>query len=182
MSAMQSLQGKLLISSPALYDPNFRRTVILVAHHDEDGAMGLVLNRPAEVPVAEAAPQLTPLVDEDDPVLVGGPVSPESLMVLAEFHDPGEAAARVLGDVGFVSADAEPEALDTRRARVFAGYSGWGAGQLEAELEEGSWLIADADPEDAFAADPEALWGRVLHRMGGGFSLLATMPANPSLN
>jgi putative transcriptional regulator len=178
---MESLRGKLLISSPALYDPNFRRTVILVAHHDEEGAMGLVLNRPAELPVAEAAPQLTSLVDEDDPLLVGGPVSPEALMVLAEFDDPDDAAARVLGDVGFVPADAEPETLDMRRARVFAGYSGWGAGQLEAELEEGSWLVADAEPEDAFG-EPETLWAQVLRRMGGRYILLATMPSNPSLN
>jgi putative transcriptional regulator len=182
MSPMKSLRGKLLLSSPALYDPNFRRTVILVTHHDEDGAMGLVLNRPAEVAVAEAAPQLSELVEEDDPVLVGGPVSPEALMVLAEFDDPDAAAAPVLGDLGFVPADAEPDDLETRRARVFAGYSGWGAGQLEAELAEGSWLIADAEPADAFAADPEQLWGEVLRRMGGGFSLLATMPEHPSLN
>jgi putative transcriptional regulator len=179
---MQSLRGKLLISSPALYDPNFRRTVVLVTHHDEDGAMGLVLNRPAEVPVAEAAPQLSDLVEDDDSVLVGGPVSPEALMVLAEFEDPDAAAAPVLGDLGFVPADAEPDDLDTRRARVFAGYSGWGAGQLESELEEGSWLVVDADPDDAFAADPEELWADVLKRMGAGFSLLATMPENPSLN
>lgn len=182
MGEMQSLRGKLLVSSPALYDPNFRRTVVLVTHHDEGGAMGLVLNRPAEVPVAEAAPQLSDLVEEDDPVLVGGPVSPEALMVLAEFDDPDAAAATVFGDVGFVPADAEPDDLETRRARVFAGYSGWGAGQLEAELEEGSWLVVDADPGDAFAAEPEELWGDVLKRMGGAFSLLATMPQNPSLN
>ena len=75
MTRMESLHGKLLISSPALFDPNFRRTVVLIAHHDEEGALGLVLNRPAELPVAVAAPQLAGLVDGDEPIHVGGPVS-----------------------------------------------------------------------------------------------------------
>ncbi len=178
---MESLRGKLLISSPALYDPNFRRTVVLVAHHDEDGAMGLVLNRPADTPVAEAAPQLCGLVDAAEPILVGGPVSPEALMVLAEFDDPAETAVPVLDSVGFVSADSEPDELATRRARVFAGYAGWGAGQLEAELEEGSWIVEQAEPGDPFA-DPDELWAAVLRRKGGPFRLLVTMPDNPSLN
>jgi putative transcriptional regulator len=179
---MDSLKGKLLISSPALFDPNFRRTIVLVAHHDDEGAMGLVLNRPAELPVEVAAPQLVSLVDGDEPVHVGGPVSPESLMVLAEFDNPAESAAPVVADVGFVPADAEPEEIETRRARVFAGYAGWGAGQLEAELDEGSWIVEEARAEDAFANDPDELWREVLLRKGGAFTLLASMPADPSLN
>jgi putative transcriptional regulator len=180
---MDSLRGKLLISSPALFDPNFRRTIVLIAHHDEEGAMGLVLNRPAdELPVAVAAPQLTSLVDGDEPVHVGGPVSPESLMVLAEFTDPADAAAPVVGDIGFVPADAEPDELDTRRARVYAGYAGWGAGQLEDELDEGSWIVEEVEADDPFAADPDALWRDVLQRKGGGFALLSTMPLDPSQN
>ena len=179
---MDSLNGKLLISSPALFDPNFRRTIVLIAHHDEEGAMGLVLNRPAEVPVAVAAPQLVPLVGGDDPIHVGGPVSPESLMVLAQFDDPADAAACIIGDVGFVPADAEPDELETRRARVYAGYAGWGAGQLEDELEEGSWIVEEAEADDPFAADAELLWRSVLRRKGGAFSLIATMPPDPSAN
>jgi putative transcriptional regulator len=182
MCAMESLKGKLLISSPALFDPNFRRTIVLIAHHDEDGAMGLVLNRPAELPVDVAAPQLVSLVDGDASVHVGGPVSPESLMVLAEFDDPADSASPVVADVGFVPADAEPDEIVTRRARVFAGYAGWGAGQLEAELEEGSWIVEEAEPEDAFADDPDTLWRDVLRRKGGAFALLATMPPDPALN
>jgi putative transcriptional regulator len=179
---MESLHGKLLISSPALFDPNFRRTIVLIAHHDEEGAMGLVLNRPAEVPVAVAAPQLAALVEGDEPIHVGGPVSPESLMVLAQFDEPGDAVACIVGDVGFVPADAEPDELETRRARVYAGYAGWGAGQLEDELEEGSWIVEDAKADDPFAEDPELLWRSVLRRKGGAFSLLATMPPDPSAN
>ena len=177
-----SLHGKLLISSPALFDPNFRRTIVLIAHHDEEGAMGLVLNRPAEVPVAVAAPQLAPLVKVDEPIHVGGPVSPESLMVLARFDDPTDAAACIVGDLGFVAADAEPDELETRRARVYAGYAGWGAGQLEDELEEGSWIVEDAEADDPFAENPELIWRSVLQRKGGAFALIATMPPDPTAN
>jgi putative transcriptional regulator len=180
---VDTLQGHLLIASPALFDPNFRRAVVLVAHHDVDGAIGLVLNRPAETKVSEVVPELEPLVaGEEEPVYVGGPVSPEALTVLAEFDDPSEAAAAIVGDVGFVQADSDFEALDTRRARVFAGYAGWSADQLEGELEEGSWIVERARPEDAFADDADALWGDVLRRKGGEYQLIATMPVDPSLN
>src|SRR5919199_5081932 len=113
---MESLQGKLLVSSPALVDPNFRRTVILIAHHDEDGAMGLVLTRPSDVRVVDAVPALEAIVAEGDVVAVGGPVQPEAFMVLAEFDDVEEAAACVIGDVGFLPAEADPGDLSLRRA------------------------------------------------------------------
>src|SRR5437762_2669735 len=108
---MQSLQGMLLVSSPALVDPNFRRTVVLVAHHDEDGAMGLVLSRPSEARVVDAVPVLGGIARNDDVVYIGGPVQPEAFMVLAEFEDVTDAAARVVGDVGFMPADADPSEL-----------------------------------------------------------------------
>ena len=179
---MESLAGRLLVSSPALVDPNFRRTVVLIAHHDEDGAMGLVLTRPSDVRVSDAVPALAELSGADDFVHVGGPVQPEAFMVLAEFEDVDEAAAAVVGAVGFMPADAEPEDLSIVRMRVFAGYAGWGAGQLEAELEEPSWIVVDADPEDAFADDPDELWRTVLNRKGGRYALIAAMPFDPTLN
>ena len=179
---MQSLQGKLLVSSPSLVDPNFRKTVVLVAHHDDDGAMGLVLSRPSDVAAAEAVPLLEGLPGADDPVFVGGPVQPEAFMVLAEFDDIEQAAAHIMGDVGFMPADTEPDELAIRRMRLFAGYSGWSAGQLEAELEEPSWIVVDAESDDAFADDPDELWRTVLHRKGGPFELMVDMPFDPSLN
>jgi putative transcriptional regulator len=179
---VQSLHGKLLVSSPALVDPNFRRTVVLIAHHDEDGAMGLVLTRPSEVRVVDAVPPLEGLVGEDDVVAVGGPVQPEAFMVLAEFDDLADAAAPVIGAVGFMPAEAEPADLAVARMRVFAGYAGWGAGQLEAELEEDSWIIVDARPDDAFATDPDELWRTAVQRKGGKYALIASMPFDPSLN
>jgi putative transcriptional regulator len=181
----ESLRGHLLIASPALLDPNFRRTVVLVTEHTDEGAMGLVLNRPSEVAVVDAIPHLATLVDEGTPVYLGGPVQPEAVVALAEFDDPSAAAALALGDrVGFLRPDADAEELETgvRRARVFAGYAGWGEGQLEAELDESAWIVEPAVPEDVFTGDPEGLWSSVLRRKGGTFVLLALMPVDPSLN
>src|SRR5690348_11403994 len=161
---MDFLQGKLLVSSPSLIDPNFRKTVVLIAHHDEEGAMGLVLSRPSDVAATDAVPALGGLPGADDPVYVGGPVQPEAFMVLADFEDVDEAAAPIMASLGFMPADAEPDGLSIRRLRLFAGYSGWGAGQLEAELEESSWIVVDALTEDAFARDPDELWRNVLQR------------------
>ena len=180
---MDSLQGKLLIAAPSLVDPNFRRAVVLIAQHSDDGAMGLVLNRPAETTVAEAVPALAPLVEDDEVVWSGGPVEPAGVIVLAEYDAPAESEELVFGDVGFMPADADPllVSVSTRRARVFAGYAGWGAGQLEAELEEDSWYVEAAAPEDVFNGADD-LWSDVLERKGGPYRLLSKMPPNPSLN
>ena len=179
---MESLQGKLLVSSPSLIDPNFRKTVVLIAHHDGDGAMGLVLSRPSDVAAVDAVPSLEALPGARDPVFVGGPVQPDAFMVLAEFDDVAEAAAPIMDGLGFMPADSEPEDLSIRRMRLFAGYSGWGVGQLEAELAEDSWIVVDAVPDDAFADDPDELWRTVVHRKGGAFGLMENMPYDPGLN
>jgi putative transcriptional regulator len=182
---MTSLRGQLLIASPALFDPNFRRTVVLVTEHGDEGAMGLILNRPSETTVSEGAPPLQSLVEEGARVHLGGPVEPAAVTVLAEFEDPDDAAAVVLGDIGFVRADAELDELPdaTRRARVFAGYCGWSPGQLEAELEgDDSWIVEPPEPGDVFADDSEDLWSDVLRRKGGQFAIVALMPYDPSVN
>ena len=183
---MESLRGQLLIASPKIVDPNFRRTVVYIAEHTDEGAMGLVLNRPAETTVREAVPDLQWLADgDDDAVWVGGPVAPGSVIVLAEFEDPSSAAVIVDGDLGFVPADIEDRdefAAGVRRTRVFAGHAGWGSGQLEAELEEDSWIVEPARRTDVFTADADALWSAVLRRKGREYVLLATMPIDPSLN
>ncbi len=182
---MESLRGQLLIASPALFDPNFRRAVVLVTEHGEEGAMGLILNRPSETAVSEGAPPLQPLVEDGARVHLGGPVEPAAVTVLAEFEDPDDAAAVVLGDIGFVRADAELDELPgaTRRARVFAGYCGWAPGQLEAELDgEDSWIVGTPEPEDVFAEDERDLWSDVLKRKGGQFAIVALMPYDPSVN
>jgi putative transcriptional regulator len=181
---MESLRGKLLVASPTLTDPNFSRTVVLIAEHGDEGAMGVILNRVSELEVAEAAPVLAELVDPGDAVRAGGPVQPTAVVILAEFDEPESAASVIFGRIGFVAADADFEALpgDVARVRVFAGMAGWGPGQLEAELERDDWIVASATPDDVFAGNVDALWGSVLERKGGQYALLARMPPDPSLN
>ena len=178
---MESLAGKLIVSSPSLVDPNFRRTVVLMTHHDEEGAMGLVLSRTSELSVADVVPALADLPGADS-VYVGGPVQVDAIIALVELEEPDDAVEPIVGAVGFLPGDDEPEDLPIARVRVFAGYSGWGPGQLEAEMEEPAWIVVDAEPDDVFAADPDELWRTVLHRKGGQYSLIATMPFDPSLN
>jgi putative transcriptional regulator len=181
---MDSLKGKLLLASPTLADPNFARTVVLVAEHTEEGAMGLVLNRPAEATIADAAPELEELVDGEEPLYVGGPVQPTAVIVLGAFTKPTAAGLLISDDVGFLSAQADfAESLEaTHRLRVFAGHAGWGPGQLDEELERDDWIVETPRPEELFSADPEELWGTVLRRKGGAFALVARMPLDPSLN
>src|ERR1700680_2955284 len=140
---MESLRGKLLIAPPTLVDPNFARTVVLIAAHDDEGALGLVLNRPLETPLAEISPVLDSLAEPDSTLHSGGPVAPESAVVLADFRDPSLAALTIFGTVGFPSADCDLDVLaaGVRRARVFAGHSGWGPGQLDEELADEGWII-----------------------------------------
>ena len=162
-----SLKGKLLIAAPKLAD-YFRRTVVLVLEHNEEGAMGVVLNRPTETPVAEAVPDLAELAGEDSLVHAGGPVNPSTVIALGDV----DGTTQLLGP--------EDTELELRRLRVFAGYAGWAPGQLDGELEEEAWITDPAKPGDPFAEND--LWPEVLQRKGGAYALLATMPPDPSLN
>ena len=177
------MRGQLLIASPSLLDPNFRRTVVLVTEHSDEGAAGLVLNRPSPAPVAEIVPQLEPLVADGDQVWVGGPVQTNAVLVLGEFVDPDDAAVPLFGSLGFPSLD-DPDGVvpATTRRRVFAGYAGWGGGQLEDELGREDWIVEPALADDAFTEDPEELWAAVLRRKGGVYELVSRMPEDPSVN
>jgi putative transcriptional regulator len=173
----ETLRGQLLIATPSLFD-YFRRTVILVLEHTPDGAMGVVLNRTSETAVADAVPALAELADGDEVVRLGGPVSPDSVVALGDFADPDEAGTAVVGGLGTL--DPERENSSLRRLRVYAGYAGWSPGQLDGELEQEAWIVAAAHPDDPFRDGD--LWAEVLRRKGGTFALMATMPADPSLN
>ena len=178
-----SLRGKLLIASPALTDPNFARSVVLMTEHSASGAMGIVLNQPAEAEARELMPALEEIAS-DDPLFIGGPVQPQAVVLLAEFADPGAAAWLVVADVGLASADTDLDELGdaVRRGRFYAGYSGWGPGQLEAELDLESWIVEPPLPAELFPDDPETLWSDVLARKGGSYALISRMPEDPSLN
>ena len=184
IQGMDSLRGQLLIASPGIADPSFFRTVLLIGHHDEQGALGLVLNRPSEAQVAEAAPPLAAMGGEDGLPYLGGPVTPEGVVVVAEFDDPGDAALLAFGNVGVPSARVDLEALPdvTERTRVYAGHAGWGPGQLDEEMEREDWIVAPATPDAVFCDDAEELWAAVLRRLGGSYAMLATMPLDPSVN
>ena len=178
-----SLRGKLLVASPTLVDPNFARTVVFITEHNTEGAMGIVLNRPSESSVESVVPELAEIAG-GEPIYVGGPVQPQALVLLAEFANLEAAAWIVAADVGLASADMDLEELaaSVRRGRVYAGYSGWGAGQLEAEMEVDSWIVEPPLPAELFPDDPATLWSDVLARKGGQYSLIARMPADPSQN
>jgi putative transcriptional regulator len=179
----ESLRGKLLVASPALVDPNFARTVVFITEHNDEGAMGIVLDRPSDTAVEAVVPQLAEIAGSE-PVYVGGPVQPEAIVLLAEFSDPEAAAWIVVADVGLASADVDLDELAAavRRGRVYAGYSGWGPGQLEAEMEIDSWIVEAPLPKELFPDDPSTLWRDVLARKGGQYALIARMPADPSQN
>lgn len=180
---MDPLTGRLLISNANLFDPNFRRTVLLIGHHDDDGAVGVVLNQPLGVTVREAVPPLGALVEPEEQLFDGGPVEPASVVVLADFLDPSRAEVLAMGSIGFLPPEAGDDITEAiKRARVYAGYAGWGPGQLEDELSTGSWLVADAEPDDALSSDPEQLWPSVLRRQGGQVAWLANFPDDLSVN
>src|SRR5947209_9729483 len=181
---MESVRGQLLIAGPSLLDPNFWRTVVLVIEHTDEGALGLVLNRPSETSVGDAVPQLESLIDLSDQLFIGGPVQPSSVIVLAEFEDPSDAALLSFDDIGVLGTtdSIEELAAGVRAARAFVGHSGWGPGQLDDELERGDWIVEPARRKDAFSSEPRELWSAVLTRRGGSYALVARMPPDPSMN
>ncbi len=182
--------GMLVVATPQLTDPSFRRSVVLLLQADvDDGALGLVLNRPTGTDVEQVLPGWEALSAAPPVVFTGGPVSPSSAICLGQARlatTPVGAFASLEGlpVLGTVDLDAEPEPLATTvaRVRVFAGYAGWAAGQLEAEIAEGSWFVLDALPADAFAVDPDLLWRQVLLRQGAPVAFAAGYPEDPTLN
>ena len=181
-----SLRGRLLVSNPALRDPNFDRTVVLVLEHDEDGALGLILNRPSGTPLGEVLPDWSGLSSDPPLVFVGGPVDESAAICLGSCR-PGatsEAIQFVFPTVGVVDLDTDPDLLTHLVAyvRVFAGYAGWGAGQLDEEVEANGWFVVDVLPNDPFTPSPASLWRTVLRRQPGRLPLYSTYPEDPSHN
>ena len=180
------IAGRLLVATPLLGDPNFDRTVVLMLEHNDEGALGVVLNRPSEIDLAGPLPDWDRLAAPPSVVFVGGPVSQGAVIALArvEAERDSEAWSRVLPQVGVLdlTVDLTAVGIDVEEVRVFTGYAGWGPGQLEAEIEEGAWFVVDAEPADAMADDPEALWRTVLRRQRGALAKFAWYPRDPSVN
>jgi putative transcriptional regulator len=188
----ETLVGCLLVATPLLGDPNFRRAVVLIVEDEpEEGTLGVVLNRPTETPVEQVLDSWTDLVTAPSVLFEGGPVSPNSALGLAMVPGEDEPVGwRALDTVtspsrlGLVDLGAPPQLLAGGIAslRVFAGYAGWSPGQLRSEISEGAWYVLPAEPADAFAAEPEQLWQMVLRRAGGTLALMATYPDDPAQN
>jgi putative transcriptional regulator len=181
------LAGRLLVALPMLTDPNFARTVVLVLASDpDDGALGVVLNRPSLTSVVEPLPQWGPLAADPAVVFVGGPVGESSAIGLArsDTAGPTEGWSPILGHLGTFDLATGPDqvAAGIETVRVFSGYAGWGPGQLEAEIDEGAWLVVDGAPDDVLCADPEGLWRLVLRRQGGRTAWLANVPLDLRVN
>jgi putative transcriptional regulator len=186
----ESLTGRLLVASPQLADPNFLRTVVLLLQHHDKGALGVVLNRPSEAPVADALPPWGGYVGRPPVLFGGGPVGADGALCLARLEGmeepPGWQGLSLPGlpGVGLIDLDREPAEVASRveRLRIFAGYAGWGADQLEGEIKFGGWYVLPARPRDPFTSNPSSLWGEVLRRQGGQLAMLSTLPLDPQLN
>ena len=185
--SLQWLVGRLLIATPRLDHPTFRRAVVLLLDHDEEGALGVVVNRPMEVDVDAVLPIWQPFVTVPGRLFSGGPVATDSALGLVAVPGDDEeplGVRRIIGSLGLVDLDTPPEVVagELSGLRIFAGYAGWSPGQLEHELREGAWYVVDAEPRDAFSDDPEGLWADVLRRQVGHLSLVASYPEDPGLN
>jgi putative transcriptional regulator len=184
--------GRLLVATPILGDPNFKRAVVLIVEHEDvQGTLGVVLNRPTTIGVGQVLEQWTDLATEPSVVFRGGPVAPNSALALAMVPGKDEPVgwraldgAPALARLGLLDLDTPPRLLAPAitSLRVYAGYSGWSPGQLEAEIDEGAWYVLTAQPGDVFAADPDRLWRQVLRRQDGDMAFLATYPDDPSQN
>lgn len=184
----ESLQaGMLLVATPALLDPNFVATVVLLLDVDDEGALGVVLNRPSPVAVAEVLEPWGEAVAEPEVVFQGGPVGTEAALAVALLRDPDDEPVGfrgVHGRLGLLDLDTPLELLagSLDQVRIFAGYAGWGPGQLADEVDEGSWYVVPAQDSDAFRDDTEMLWRDVLRRQPGELAWHSTRPVDPDLN
>ena len=175
----------LLVATPPLVDPHFDRTVILVLEHTSDGALGIVLNRPTDAMLDDVLPDWREHASAPAVIFVGGPVTPEAVIALARQNETTvDGWVAVLGDLGTIDVGREPEEIGPHlnALRVFAGYAGWGPGQLDAELDQGAWFVVEMRPEDAFTASPDDLWHNVLRRQRGRVAMFAHCPADPATN
>ena len=181
-------KGRLLLATPPLTDPHFDRTVVYVLEHHEDGAIGLILNRPTDEALSEPLDRWIDLQSAPSSIFAGGPVDTNAMIAMATtkelLSDSTDLLTPISGLVASTDLSADPAivAAHVDAVRIFRGYAGWGAGQLDLELEEGAWLLLDAEIGDVFSDRPDHLWHSVLRRQPGRLSWLALAPDDLSLN
>jgi len=179
------LRGRLLVAAPPLIDPNFDRTIVLMLEHGDEGALGVVLNRPSESSVYDVFPEWHELSSPPAVVFAGGPVATDAVIALARRrHVAVEGFQQIVDDIGTVDLADDPLELGAalQSLRVFAGYAGWSPGQLEGELEQGGWFVVDLEPTDPFVDNPERLWRDVLRRQRGRLALFSNYPEDATVN
>jgi putative transcriptional regulator len=179
------LRGRLLVATPPLADPNFDRSVVLMLEHGEDGALGIVLNRPSDTALTAVLPEWHEHATAPGMVFSGGPVAPEAVIALARGGSDGtDGWVTVLGEVGTIDVGRDPAELGPQldALRVFVGYAGWSPGQLEAEIEQDAWFVTPAEPSDPFSPRPDQLWREVLRRQRGRVAMFANYPEDPETN
>ena len=181
--------GSALIATPGLQDPRFRRTVVLIIDHGPLGTLGVVLNRPSDVPVCDVLPLWGPHATVPSALYLGGPLHQRAALCVAALTagidaERTKGMSKVHGPLALLDLDADPNLMipHLRGLRVFAGYAGWVHGQLSCEISHGDWLVVPALPDDVLAGPDIDLWGRILRRQGMPLALLATYPADPALN
>lgn len=163
---MENCQGKALVASPYLSDSNFMRTVIYILQHDQNGALGLVLNRPLNLTVGQLMAELMETqVDNDQPVFYGGPVEGLVVIVQASVGTLSEQRVVMLPRAQDQITELAKQNSSDCKMRIFDGYSGWGPSQLESELKEGSWLVWEASPSQLMG-DPDGLWQTAVRQIG----------------
>jgi putative transcriptional regulator len=180
------LKGKLLVAAPTMTEPTFARTVVSVLEHNDDGALGVVINRPGDASLVDVVPPVAELASQPAVLFAGGPVEPQAAIALGVVAAGAEPAGwrPVVHPLVTVDLDIDPDvlAMSLRQLRVFAGYAGWAAGQLENEIAHGAWYVVESLPLDAFDAFPGRLWSAVLRRQQWPLSAVASCPVDPTLN
>lgn len=177
--------GMLLIAPPMLEDPNFRRSVVLLCEHGDEGSFGLILNRPLDLHLSDV---LEDIVVYDDTINLGGPVHRNTLHFLHRYEDALPNAVTLPNGVQWgghfdtLRTLMERGAIEPHDLRFFVGYAGWSPGQLETEIETGGWILTEATDDAVFAEDPSTLWRAVLRQMGGQYAVLANFPDDPRMN
>lgn len=184
LSRLPPAAGRLLIATPLLADPQFARTVVYLLEHDDDGTVGVIINRPSRTPVAQVLPDWHDATCEPSVVFSGGPVQPDGALCLGLLSCDCPGVLPVVDGVGTVDLDGDVAAIaaSTSGLRVYAGHAGWAPDQLAAELVEGAWWVLAGSPADVFSADPRPLWQHVLRRQPPPLNFVSTYPADPSLN
>lgn len=183
----RSYAGDLLVSRPDMTDPNFDGTITFLLEHGDDGAVGVMLNRPSELAISDAFPAWSDLAPTPSCVFVGGPVQTNAIIALGRYRPDAPARATLDLPAGLTSVDLDEQPALARAdgltdVRIFAGYAGWGPGQLESEIANDAWWVVPGFEADVFTDKPESLWADVMGRNGGELRWFAHLPADPSIN